>query len=89
MFNVYVFLLAVDASAAGKGQLEIDSDLPIRDYKPLGDRVFMVKYVAKRVGPHELNVKYNSIVVEGTPPSLLNSSHNGYWPPQSNLDQTK
>ena len=57
--------VAVDASAAGKGQLEIDSDLPIRDYKPLGDRVFLVKYVAKRVGAHELNVKYNGIVVEG------------------------
>ena len=60
-----VAMVSVDASAVGKGQLEIDSDLPIREYNTIGERVYSISYVPRKTGSHHLTVKYNSIVVEG------------------------
>ena len=62
---MYSYNVAVDASAAGQGQLEIDSDLPIREYNTIGERMYSITYVPKKTGSHDLSVKYNGIVVEG------------------------
>ena len=64
--NHYIFSLSsVDASAAGKGTLEIDSDLPILQYDSIGQRQYQITFVPKKVGVHELLIKYNGITVEG------------------------
>ena len=48
-----------------QGQLEIDSDLPVRKYDKLAPNVYHVIFVPRKLGHHDLVIKYNSVVVEG------------------------
>ena len=57
--------MLVDASEMTKGQLEIDSDLPVRQYDKIGPNIYQVTIVPKKVGKHDLVIKYNEQVVDG------------------------
>lgn len=59
-------LISVDASAVSKGQLEIDSDLPVRQYDKIGQNVYKVTIIPRKLGKHDMIIKYNGEIVEGT-----------------------
>jgi len=49
-----------------KGTIEIDSNLPVQHYDKIGDNIFEVTILPKKSGQHDLTIRYNNQIVEGT-----------------------
>ena len=48
-----------------KGTVEIDSSVQVTSYDKLGQNTYRVTVVPKRVGDHDMVIKYNGEVIEG------------------------
>ncbi|KAI0234474.1 Filamin-C [Lamellibrachia satsuma] len=60
-------MFQIDASEMSKGTVEIDSNLPVQHYDKIGDNIFEVTILPKKTGQHDLAIRYNNQVVEGSP----------------------
>ena len=53
-----------------KGTLEIDGNLPVQNYQKIGDNIYEVTFLPKKIGTIDFTIKYNDKLLEGSMLSL-------------------